>query len=707
MSPRKGKELNKVNIDPIPSMVTERVERKMNKSNLLIPIPDESVIALSYATTLGKMYPDRLETSHSNYNEYNLFSLRTQLLPILKDFNLSPTFLPFEIRGKSHIVVTVSHGAKFFTPSKEIISTIREKLSYIDDTYLLVLSDDLYRELKVPKWWLHQIIEYLPRSDFSFVEDGKYYIKLQSDEYRESLRNFRDAPDADVTPTEEKKFNPPAVNFNDIYNSVHDDLISNIKFLFKTGSMVCDVDTDLELINSWQLTSWNNSPVFYCDWVDTRFENNKTRFLYERRYKNTVLFHLGDNRIYRHVLSLFLNKNKTYFYFLRNIAMIECNDYLSAVHFANMIEKIKATVSGVLDFCMNIDFPISTSDNDTITTCYRCFDRGNGPWVISKLKSFNFHDTPKLIKESKYLFYNIPDNIQVERLYNGIYESEKNILSKDYAIPLTFSFSDRMTIPQALNCINFLQFYLFSRYGNDLNMNYRISQDLERSDKSEIPVLDVVMSPMFKMDDFTQEPIMVSIYDRQNISRLNPLDFKDLTITDPLICVVTDNYIIKNNFVCIRDSEVPERDKRRAAILSNNYSNFCRSENSVYDEDDIISICRRFNMDVLPNKKPETSTCIYYKRDPNIDMAKILSDFNSGVPYIYFLTRKSDDYSQYIDSIQLKYTQEYVNLAQIEDIDASISQDIRWMSFFPGDLIAIPVRCYIDIEFFESFNRRI
>lgn len=676
------------------------------KRNILLDLKNKNILALKYASKLGKTYPtndinvtegpadinvtkDNTYISKSvnlneNYYEYNIFSIQTQILNTLKSLGLNyyPRFNSYEIRGKNHVIVTFTDGINKVNLDENTLDKIRKLLSNIDDTLLLVISSNYYRELRVPEWWLYQILQYMVKYPYTYVKGSKYYIKLQSNNDRELMWDF--------------KINVPANNgYMETYNDLHKVIVNDIDFLFKSGSIVCDVVTDISLINDWQLTSWNDSPVYICDWVDTRFETNKTRFLYERRYKKIVTFYLGDNRVHRHVVALKLNKKEVYFYFFRNIVCIECNNYKTAIEYGDMVDQVKATISGELDYYVNVDFPINTTEDDLDVTCYECYDVGNGPWILSKVRSLVNNDVPQIETMSKYITYDTSTKNAI-RLYNGIIRLNEPVLSKDYATHLRIHIVADINYEQASNILNFIEWYIYDKYKCQVITNHRITELY--SEELRKYILEIISYPLFRMDDGITEPVMVSIYEDKIIHNINFLDFKDVVLVDPCIAVVTDNYTIVNKYICV--NKVNPDNIKRSLIVSNDYSNFCESSNSTYDSKDIMDTCKKFKLHMLSTKA--YSTCVYYRRDPNIDIGRLLNDNAFGIPYMYFIVNKNYDFSDYIINLDKKYTQEYVNKNEIRDIAASMKEDKDMLSLFPGGLIGIPVRSKEDIDFFYS-----
>lgn len=204
-----------------------------------------------------------------DYEQYNLFCIKTQLVDFFKSKNIKLvviTFLPManeEIQMMELKLIISEFGESLLNLSNsdhifEISSqTIKEKLSQIMSTeyknLCIIYSGDVIQYDNgniVPQWWINSIIKYLPYDPDMHIDiiDNIIYADLSNvDLYVETYNNF-------------------IVTFYDL-----------LKTMYEQGYIVT---TNQNFIKDYKLNQFNNSNIYYIG-GDSNNGGNLSEYLKE------------------------------------------------------------------------------------------------------------------------------------------------------------------------------------------------------------------------------------------------------------------------------------------------------------------------------------------------------------------------------------------------------------------------------------------
>ena len=276
-----------------------------------------------YQTVLNRKYNECVEEPDYNFNSYNLFCLKTRLLPRVQKilgYNVDILYGSTQTENKNVIYTNVTLvkyriGAEknqvelnlnenieevsiTDDQKKQIQKDVDEITTKDSDACLLMsfnenITDDEGKTIPID--WLEKIIPYVSIDGKlnSFVNDNGLHLVLTA--YTK----------ADVPYTYSEKYNQVLI-------ATRNQVIS----MYKAGYIYIYPDEHRDkLVHAWDLETVDDDGYLYRPrWFDLRITNDLVKFIQSRmRGERVITVQIGNNFVNRHfVADMFQNKNYTF-----------------------------------------------------------------------------------------------------------------------------------------------------------------------------------------------------------------------------------------------------------------------------------------------------------------------------------------------------------------------------------------------------------
>lgn len=247
-----------------------------------------------------------------NYDEYDLFALKTKILPHIQKMNSTwyPVFEPMDGGDKMvYNSVELYSGSTFVPTTDELYPALRK---IVDDAielfpgYCLLLHDFypiMYKDVCLPATWISSILLVMyggtsPECDEGCrdlihgnykYKDGAVYVKLYHGEDTEFLTDYVELPDEEKLEDESAtgstilKFQN---GYSDRYYKLYFRLLDYLHDLYLRGSVVLRSPDNDDFIRNWQLRPFvktaENINIYIADYRDTLLIPHPTEFLIRR-----------------------------------------------------------------------------------------------------------------------------------------------------------------------------------------------------------------------------------------------------------------------------------------------------------------------------------------------------------------------------------------------------------------------------------------
>jgi hypothetical protein len=334
----------------------------------------------------------------ANYGPYDLFVLRTKLLPQLQQLNKGYDigFARFEVNNTMRMTINVLDGGEFVSLDKEQAAQIQrwidEAIAFEREYSLLITSRALiqYKGKQIPSYWVASMLPYVVINDIyqPFYHKGAIYIMLNPDE-----------------------------DFNSQWSLLHEQVIKTLIELHQDGAIVCHPERDELVIDDWALLPFNPSPapeqddlsqealLYYPDWSDPRFAPDQQLFIRERLAGEKRIRLAVKSNVARHILTQELVQlqeelpvctptvcpPKLEYTFSRCCLEIECQNLDQAQKLADLVDRVNETAYGRIVSLVATSDPsqvvsvnaVALAAEPTVQTTVYATEGGLGPYLIS------------------------------------------------------------------------------------------------------------------------------------------------------------------------------------------------------------------------------------------------------------------------------------------------------------------------------------
>lgn len=235
------------------------------------------------------------EEEEPNYDEYQLFCLKTRLRPFLEKYNLghlSIEFVPVQRGNKFYIGIRLTDAGQSVELQPSDQRRLEEKVNEIttvNRTYCLLYSADTelyldrtYCRKRIPSVWILSVLPYLPIDPVvnPYVDETYLYVDLSI------------YPDYDL-------------RYDQMYNQIERNLLE----LYRGGVIACNatfaddwdlapylllglsiINNEAELLEDEAISELTDSNGLYIPtWNDVRFAPDRVEFLLSRMAGETVV----------------------------------------------------------------------------------------------------------------------------------------------------------------------------------------------------------------------------------------------------------------------------------------------------------------------------------------------------------------------------------------------------------------------------------
>ena len=322
-----------------------------NRIYTYIPTKD---IFTPYAYTVIPINPtDDTRSPKYNYDEYNLFCLRTRLAPHVKSLGLRLAgvdswgirFEPLLDDIIMRIAVVIYNGDVFVPVTDEFYEELQDLVDLIcNDTYieedgqqenikdycLLIHStfSIYYKGVMIDKVWLSSVLPYIPLPSTVIYSQSFDTLYGYPSLYLPSGNTESDG----VYIKLERKF-----SYTTTYNKLYLQTLDIIHDFYTRGTIILDSQLDSNFIQLWGLTQNNviktntNIGVYHPGWINRWIAPNPTKFLLDRRSGIPYIpFSIPDDLAFKHGISIKLKKHNFRFVFSNNEVLVWVRNIIRA-----------------------------------------------------------------------------------------------------------------------------------------------------------------------------------------------------------------------------------------------------------------------------------------------------------------------------------------------------------------------------------------
>lgn len=231
------------------------------------------------------------EQEANNYNEYNLFCLRTRLVPFLSSQgwgHLSVTFPPIQ-RGKRMVIglylTNAGQKAEFLPREIEKLERKVTEITTVKPEYCILYSSDIpvyYKMKRIPSAWVLSVLPYILIDEHTnpYVDGTHLYVNLS----RYGDYNIR-------------------------YNQMYSEISKILKDYYSWGGVVCNdsfaqkwqlapyislgfetIDNVNQLLTDEEIReSTDGNGLYLPTWINNHFAPDRVLFLLERMAGETII----------------------------------------------------------------------------------------------------------------------------------------------------------------------------------------------------------------------------------------------------------------------------------------------------------------------------------------------------------------------------------------------------------------------------------
>ena len=283
-----------------------------------------------------------------NYDEYDLFCLKTRLAPHVKRIGLREASVDsweFSFQQILHenvmrITVTISDGGEFVPITSNFHNELQSIVDDITSTnrdYCLLIHSQfniVYKDLIIDRVWLNSVLKYLPIPStvvYDQVRDTTYG-------YDSFYSSFVPSPSPPPSPPSnvdgvyvklERKF-----TYTDAYYRLYMNTLNIIYDFYKRGTIAL-YTTDKEFIELWNLDEYtidnNEVKLYYPLWINNWIAPDPTKFLLDRRCGIPyITFKIGRDLAVKHGVAVKLQKYKFRFIFTTDEVLVWVRNIIRA-----------------------------------------------------------------------------------------------------------------------------------------------------------------------------------------------------------------------------------------------------------------------------------------------------------------------------------------------------------------------------------------
>lgn len=274
--------------------------------------------------------------SKINYDPYDLFVLRSRLLPFIHEYlgkSYDLYFTRVEELKKEKIIIKPILGETIIPLSDMMKKTFQDKVDEelklnVDHALIFNTNHNVteYNSHIIPGSWLKQIIRFID------VVPSEYQPVIHNNNLYADLKN--------------------EIEYSRIYEELSEKIYLQIIGFYEKGFMVdaenIEGDWMLERVHNQVLEGKYSLPkLFKPKWENKKFAPFVVDFLLERiAGKNHMTLEINSNNVTRHYISVYLMLNKIFHYYQDRFIFIKVNNYNEATRWTNFCFDSAAMSSG-------------------------------------------------------------------------------------------------------------------------------------------------------------------------------------------------------------------------------------------------------------------------------------------------------------------------------------------------------------------------
>ena len=323
-------------------------------------------IPTPFLRMLGQDQPDGTQgLPATNYSAYDLFCLRTRLLPHLAmiDREIDATFLSYQEGDAMRLYICLLKRGDFIEVTEDQAAVLRGAVDYHltrAPSYCLVYHVDL-ATTEIPKAWLRGVLPYVGPSksdvqDDSYYDNGGLYVAIGD-----------------------------RVEYAMYWTEMCLEIEARLIRWYRQGICLLHPDLDHRLIADWKYemigeADGDEACLYRPTWQDSRFAPCPNSFILDRLYQNNKLcMQIGESLPRRHAIAKALNEIHAVFSFYRDQVGFVARDLDEALTIADIANesmvrlprKAEAVVANNLDETVAM---IKADNQGSDVTTYRAGD---------------------------------------------------------------------------------------------------------------------------------------------------------------------------------------------------------------------------------------------------------------------------------------------------------------------------------------------